>query len=210
MPSPATDVRLSIAVQHHPRRAALLPRLLASVPDAEIVSDPEPDGLPCPLRTYAEALRRTPAGATHRLILQDDTTVCPDFRARAESAVAEHADTIVCLFVPGLVNAGSREIAHAAARGERFAQLRTAGRIVPAVATVWPTLLAADFLRFLENTARHECSDDGMAGAFVRSRRLDVWATVPSLVQHPDIVPSLIGRKASAGGNRGRVAALYE
>lgn len=207
----ATDLRLSIAIQHHPARADLLPRLLGPLLDAEVVSDPDPTGPPSPLRTYLEALRRTPTDATHRLVLQDDATLCADFRLRSWRAVAEYPNVILCLFVPGIRNGGAGEVRDAAARGDRFAQLRTNGRVLPCVATVWPAAVAADFLAFMSDARyERERSDDGMAAKFASARKLEVWATVPSLVQHEDAVASLIGRKASAGANVGRVAALYD
>lgn len=205
-------MRLSVAIQHHPSRAALLPGLLASVGQAEVVDDPEPDGTPSPLRTYLEALRRTPPDATHRLVLQDDVEVVQDFPARTEDAIAEHPDVILCLFVPGTRGGGGAEVREAHARGLPSVRIRTGGW-VPAVATAWPAALARDFLAYMGAAAatalREQRSDDAMIGKFARDRRLEVWATIPSLVEHPDREASLIGRKAGAGGNRGRVAAIF-
>jgi hypothetical protein len=52
-------------------------------------------------------------------------------------------------------------------------------------------------------------SDDAVGGRWMRYERPKVVCTVPSLVQHPDDVPSTIGRKASNGMNKGRVAAFW-
>lgn len=44
-------------------------------------------------------------------------------------------------------------------------------------------------------------------GEFLRAhRQIEAWATVPSLAEHSDDAPSLIGRKYMAGRNPGRVA----
>jgi hypothetical protein len=201
-------VSLSIAVQHHPARTALLPALRERLGTFELVADPEPDGIPSPLRTYREALRRTPEWATHRLVIQDDAWPCEDFARLAEAALAERLDDIVCFFVPG--SAGTRgPVLRASQAGERWARVRT-GAWVPTVATSFPATIAADFLEFSSTRPMlRERGDDGPLAKFCRRRRLQPWATVPSLVEHADRVPSLIGRKAAAGGNPGRVAALY-
>jgi len=99
-------------------------------------------------------------------------------------------------------------VLRAAKAGERWA-LIGAGAWVPVVATSWPTALIPDFLEFAEQPrfARLR-SDDELLKRFVGAKRLQCWAPVPSLVQHPDVVESLIGRKHGAGAIKWRVAAL--
>lgn len=199
----------SICVQHHPLRAHLLAALRERLGEFELVSDPEPEGERSPLRTYRECLRRTPPSATHRLVLQDDCWPCEDFCERAQEAVAERPDHLIAFFVPGTPGGGGDRMLRAARNGERWVQIGGAGW-VPTVALCWPRALIAPFLDFA-GTSRfaHQRGDDNVVGQFARTNRLQVWATVPSLVEHPDIEPSLIGRKNRAGQNRSRVAALY-
>jgi hypothetical protein len=205
---------LSIAVQHHPSRQHLLGPLLARLGECEIVSDPDPDGKPSPLRCYLEALRRTPSSASHRLVVQDDTWPVSDFRAKAESLLEERPDGLVCFFVPGSAGGGMNRVRRASIAGERWARLG-AGGWIPAVATCWPCHLIDPFLEFAAHPKFvKERADDGMIARFVKHQRralkIEVWATVPSLVEHPDLVPSLIGKRHGAGTIRWRVAALFD
>ena len=83
------------------------------------------------------------------------------------------------------------------------------GDWTPTVALCWPAPLIPRFLAFADqNPALIRTGDDNVVGAFTSRESIPVWATVPSLVEHPDLEPSLIGRKASGGRNRFRVAAV--
>lgn len=200
-------MNLSVAVQHHPARAHLLPDLLALLGDARVVTDPHPDGPRAPIRTYLECLRQAPAAATHLLIVQDDAAPCANFRARAHDAIEQHPDTLVTFFLAGAPIRSARLAMHARHRGEHWT-LMASGDWTPTVALVWPTPVIARFLAFVaERPAIVRTGDDNVVGLFTRLENLPVWATVPSLVEHPDVEPSLIGRKASGGKNRMRTAA---
>lgn len=82
---------------------------------------------------------------------------------------------------------------------------------MPVVAVLWPLEAAREFLAWADDNPglpgqREPRSDDAMAGRWKMVGRKTVRATVPSLVQHPDTEPSLIGRRRSWGKDRGRVA----
>ncbi len=201
---------LSVCVQHHPLRAHLILPLLHRVDGFELVTDPEPDGTRNPLRTYRECLRRTPSDCTHRLVLQDDAWPCRDFHERASTAISEHPNDLICFFIPGSAGGGRNRVLRASLAGERWAQIG-AGGWIPVIAVGWPVGLIAPFLEFSElprNVSNR--SDDEILTRFVRAHRLAVWAPVPSLVEHPDVEPSLIGREHGAGRFRSRVAALLD
>ncbi len=202
-------LELSVCLQHHPSRAHLLSALLERLPGFELITDPDPAGQPNPLRTYLECLRRTPEHATHRLILQDDAWPCQEFREKAEAAISERPDNLICFFVPGSPGGGMNSVLRAAKAGEHWA-LIGAGGWIPVIAVMWPRALIADFIEFAEHRrfARSR-SDDEVLTRFVRANRLDVWATIPSYVEHPDVVPSLIGRKHGAGKIKWRIAAMF-
>lgn len=208
---------LSVAVMHHPARSALL-RLLEQLGGYELVVDPEPDTWPpSAFRTYLEALRRTPAQATHRLIVQDDAIPCRGFRELAEAAIAERPADLLAFFVPGR-DPYRRAVLNAHTAGERWASSGLAVNWVPTVALSWPAKYIDDFVTFGEEVVAARAhrglttqADDPYVGAWKRKRKLVVWATVPCLVQHPDNVPSLYRPhlKVRNGSNRARVAALY-
>lgn len=206
---------VSLAVQHHPSRPDLLARLLASLgPDAaraDVVVDPDPSGDRSPWRTYRAALERTPPGASHRLIVQDDAVALPGFLAAAEASLAAKPDAVVCYFVGGQPASSALRCRRALKAGHPWA-LMNPQDWVPVVACAWPAATVARFLEWTEARPadpRRMRSDDYLAGTFARQRRLPVWATVPSLVQHPDDAPSLIGRPHRSGGNPGRCAAVW-
>jgi hypothetical protein len=207
-------IRLRVAVQHHPSRSHLLADLAGRLGEHDVVCDPDPDGKPRPLRTYVEALRRATDDETHTLIVQDDAWPCRGFREKAEAALAEKPGVIVCFFVPDSGGGGGKRVQRAARAGEKWALLG-AGGWIPAVATAWPRALIDPFLAFATQPrfAGHG-ADDGMIARFARQHRrssgVEVWATVPSLVDHPDHEPSLLGKRHGGGSIRWRVAALFD
>jgi NAD-dependent oxidoreductase involved in siderophore biosynthesis len=84
---------------------------------------------------------------------------------------------------------------------------------LPVVAVLWPRAKAEEFKEWADEHPtlpgqREPRSDDAMGGRWKMLTRQTVKATVPSLVEHPDQVPSLIGRRAMWGKDRGRVAAF--
>lgn len=175
-----------------------------------MVEDPDPDGQPNPWRTYHECLRRTPAWATHRVVLQDDAEPCPHFAATLRPLVRARPDKPIALFVGGLPGDACVAIRQAAQRGEHWTQLSPYSWF-PAVAAVWPADLAFRLVAWAgdANVSHHLTrADDAVLAKFLQAERIWPWACVPSLVEHRDVVPSLIGRKAWAGADPGRVACL--
>lgn len=198
----------SIAIQHHPSRAHLLGALRARLGDCEVVRDPDPEGPRSALRTYRLALARTPRDAEHRIIVQDDAWPVSEFRALAVAAIRERPEHLIAFFVPGL-GQHRHAMKAAADRGEQWARLPRAD-FAPTVALCWPRELALDFVDWSEEKfPGPQMGDDGPVGAYARARKLEVWATVPSLVEHPNTEPSLLGKPSKGSANRGRVAALY-
>ena len=201
---------LSIAIQHHPSRP--LPGPLARY---EVVDDPVPDGPPTPIRCYLECLRRTSAAASHRLILQDDVELCSQFEDKVWAALYERPDVLVAFFVPGLGLSG-RWTREAYADGKRWVELPMSANWRPVVALCWPGALVPQFLDYAnEHIARRAERrkgtywDDPVVGSFCRLHKLPVWATVPCLVEHPDLVESLVKRRHYKGTNPARKAAVF-
>jgi hypothetical protein len=204
------EVKPSVCIQHHPKRAHLIAPLLGRVGGpCEVITDPLPDDpVPSPLRTYLQCLRTIPADATHRVILQDDTWPIAGFYERMLAAIDERPDDVIALHVQG-APPHRQYVEKAKARGDRWVQLAPAW--LPTVATVWPVQRAAEFVTWEETRMgegrRTRQGDDAPAGRWAARTRVPIWALVPSIVEHPDVEPSLIGRKHGAGRNRLRVAA---
>lgn len=79
----------------------------------------------------------------------------------------------------------------------------------PCVAVAWPTGTVARLLEWLPGAQRFVTrADDAVTARFLQSEGIWPLATVPSLVEHPDVVLSVIGRRAWAGRDKGRVACV--
>jgi hypothetical protein len=201
------DVRVSVAVQHHPARLAMLGPLLAALPGAHVVSDPDPLGDRSPWRTYRAALASVPSWATHRVVLQDDVAVCRSFAAAAALTAAARPDDLVALWHGGLPRENLPRIDRARERGVLFAEIATR-QWVPAVALLWPAALARSVIEWADRQdwKREPRADDEVLGRAVRDLAVPVLAVVPSLVEHDDVAASTLGQRARAGRDRGRVA----
>lgn len=204
-------IRLQICVQHDPRRADLLPPLLAELGSrAKVIVDPGADEpTRSPWRCYAACLRALQPNVTHLLVIQDDAEVCRDFLPSVREIIAAKSDSPVSLFVSGF-GLNGRRILEACYRESRWAQLEP-NEFVPVVATVWPRDHVQRILEFVERK-RYPASrraDDGILGDYCREERVPVWAPVPGLVEHRDDIPSLVGTAHFAGKNPQRVAACW-
>ena len=204
-------VRLSIAIQNHPKRA-LMGAALAQKVGGTVVTDPAPDEKVSPWRTYRRALELTPRDATHRLILQDDMIVCHDFTRIATRALEHRPDSIVMFCVCGEPNEWTRPILNACSRDETWVRLRP-DRYIPVLATCWPVRLVRPLLTYVDGQNRWPkdfVADDEIAGDFARSLREMRRACVPSLADHPVTQPSIIRKgEPQRGLNRARVAVCY-
>lgn len=205
-------MNLSVAIQTHPARAELTARLRDAVGgDVDVVVDPDPGAaLPSPWRTYRQALEETPPDATHRLVLQDDATVCDGFRAAADAAAKAQPDRVIVFFVGGRPTDHARTVYAACDRDLPFAELRR-HTWLPVVAACWPSAMIPRLLDFVDAQGWRGRlrADDEVVGRFLRHEKILPLATVPSLVQHGDVHPSLVGRRALAGADPGRVAACW-
>lgn len=200
-------MKLSIAVQTHELREPLARELAEMIGgDVELVLDPEPHGKPSPWRTYREALETTPAGATHRLVIQDDAYPCRSFRPAVEQVIAARPDRLIVLFVSGRLEAA---VMRACQAGQRWLELGGA-HWCPVVAAVWPVELIPPLLEYVDRQRREFTADDEIIGKFLRVTKRNAIATVPSLVEHPDDVESLKGNAVSrTKKNVLRVAACF-
>lgn len=198
-------VKLHLTIQAHPSRTEMAVSLADDI-GASITWDPDPDGFPSAWRTYRHALESRPTGITNLGIIQDDATPCRGFTKAVSRAVRARPDRLIALFVSGQARDHAAELWAAGKRGDDWALLRS-DRWFPAVATVWPVTLIEPFLAFVDeqNWPVQFRADDEIIGRFLRHARIDALATVPSLVQHDDMVPSLLGKRARYGDDPGRM-----
>jgi hypothetical protein len=201
---------LLVRIQHHPARADLLTDLLPQLHPltVEVVEDPEPDERPSAWRTYRECLLR-PCAHDRLLVLQDDVIVADGFTGHVGALVASY--DMVALFLAGAPERSARRAREAHRRGDTYASM-DARDWVPTVALAWAPVLAQRMVEWTDGRGipRFYEGDDNLVGAFVRHHGITVWATVPSVVQHPDVVRSLVGRRNRHGRNPLRTAAIWQ
>lgn len=122
---------------------------------------------------------------------------------------------MVAFFVPNFALHG-RWMREAHEEDRRWCKLPPSANWAPAVATCWPVADAEDFLAYaIAHVERrrvrrlHTTGDDPVIGAWRRARARSIWATVPSLVEHPDLGYSLVKQRDYDGQNRARKAAVF-
>lgn len=146
-------------------------------------------------------------------MIQDDAVVCRNFAGAVDAISYSNPNTPVCLFLAGFPQGTARMFMRALQRKHSYVDLLRSP-IVPLIAVLWPKHKAEEFLEWAD---AHKLpghpnprADDGIAGKWFRDTGQHIRCTVPCLVEHPDIVPSVKGG-ISAGGkpNRMRSAVVF-
>jgi len=202
LPRSAKHSRPSILVrvQSHPARRDLRKRLIDGLQGLwweihEHSSEP-----PNPWEGYKECLTLSHASVSHLCVIQDDAIVCKDFAQALQRVVEMQGEKPVCLFIPGVRNGTYRDAIRALKRREPFVRVNPYD-FVPVVGMVWPIDKIDHFLSWAETAElpgirKPWRSDDAVVGSWSRFTKQEVLACLPSIVDHPNDVPSLIGRPA--------------
>jgi hypothetical protein len=164
---------------------------------------------PNPWLGYRQALTDLP-DCSHVVVIQDDARVCANFAAAVEKIAEANKDVPVALFLAYLPRVTASDATRAMKLNRRYCDVNFRD-FVPAIAILWPVHKAQEMLIWTDGNPKlpgnpNPRSDDAIIGVWMRRTRQRIRATVPSLVEHPDLVPSLIGRRAAWGKDRGRVA----
>jgi hypothetical protein len=134
-------------------------------------------------------------------VIQDDAELCGGFLPAVHAAIRARPEHLICLFVPTTLRRGAARLLAACAADQAFVNLDPT-EWVPVVALSWPTSLIAPFLEWSRRKGLDDGSvraDDAIVGRFARENGQQVIATVPSLVEHPDDVDSILGLKTRVG-----------
>lgn len=189
-------------IQHHPSRD--ISELLARLPEAEVITDEI-----SPWSGYQVCLTDLPSAVTHVAVLQDDVLLCRDFREKVERVIEKRPENVISLFVGGLGGPTKMAFHEAMRKGESFSVVNST-RIVHVVGMIWPRHLAESILAWVEENKipgpKPPRSDDASVGFWSLRTNNQILATVPSLVEHPDLESIVNPRRAKAGRDRGRVA----
>jgi hypothetical protein len=150
---------------------------------------------------------------SHMVILQDDVLLAGNFAIGVRQIADAQPNDPVCLFLSRLPRDVSAQADRAYKQNRRYVRVNWRS-FLPIVAVLWPRAKLVEFREWAESNPglpgqREPRSDDAMGGRWKMLTRQTVWATVPSIVQHPDQEPSTIGRTAQWGRDKGRVAHLF-
>lgn len=209
---------VEIRIQHRAGRDEPLERLLdgliTTLPPAVDVTVVEDNCEPLnPWRGYRGCLERLPSEG-HVCVLQDDTLVCRNFIPALNLIAAANPDTPVSLFLSKAPRRTHARAAFALGRRSPYVDVHPQD-LVHVVGLLWPVECAVEFLAWVDANPRRLRgaafqSDDATVTRWMRFSGVRFRCTVPSLVEHPDDVPSIVnGRRARAGGDGGRVAAFW-
>lgn len=159
-----------------------------NVASFDVVSTPTPLG-PWATAKKAWQLMAMVQGSTHAVLLQDDLIICKDFVLGLKAALAAVPDQIVSLYCPRKGALLAKEQGHSWVR-------ITDGAYGPAI--VIPTTKLRHFLQWNEQNIKPEVThDDTRVCLYALAHDLDVWLTVPSLVDHAGASFSSIGHSNS-------------
>jgi hypothetical protein len=210
---PNRTSRPLVAIQHHRARADLLPRLVDGLGGLDVVvCVDDGDGPPNPWRGHLaclEAFSSEIKKNSHLVVIQDDALVCEAFECHLHCALEAEPDAVLVLFLAGYPRLSAITARRAYDAGDDFSPIHQRD-CVPVVGVSYPAELVADVLAWSAGyRGRVSRSDDFMLGQWARQRKVRVLATVPSLVEHPDDVPSLIGNGVGASGRNPARSALF-
>jgi hypothetical protein len=189
--------RISAVVMTHPSRRDAADRLAKEYPDLglTVVTDPEPGAPGGTLRTSRLAWSRVEAGATHHLVVQDDSILTTAFAAHLDTAVRHLPRHALGLFTEW----GSRT-----SYALRVAALAGAGWVevvdvyMPAQVLVLPADVAREFAVYAGRTATGAEPDDVALFDFLRPLGTPMLVSVPNLAEHGDL-PSVAGNDQRHG-----------
>lgn len=140
-------------------------------------------------------------GVTHRCVLQDDVLTCKDFRRALDQIISRKPDAVFTLFCPSGKLIEFRD----KAEGPIFVKIRRGGMYGPAI--VMPREYVSDVYSWGRRVSggREILHDDVLFGEYALEHDVDIFTTVPSLVQHMCPDRSLLGYN-----NKGKISKVFD
>jgi hypothetical protein len=165
------------------------------------------------MRGYMKCLAELPEEG-HVCVIQDDTLVSCNFLPALELIAAANPNTPVCLFFSKVPK---RTYHLALLRHGKSRYVSTHGQdLVHVVGILWPVSKAREFTDWIEENPKRirgdqlSTSDDANVTRWMRLTSQVIRCTIPSIVQHPDDVPSIVNQsKVRGGSDSGRTAAFW-
>lgn len=128
---------------------------------------------------------------THRCVLQDDVLTCENFHAAINGLVTRFPMAVFSLFCP---SAKMIDIKRRFGE-EQIVNIKKCGVYGPAI--IVPRKIVSDVYKWGEQIAKKENAvvshDDVLFGEYALAHQMNVYTTIPSLVQHLCPTESLLG-----------------
>ena len=167
----------------------------------EVAYDPG-GSQPSALRGHCAALRHaldTYLGMSHICVLQEDAITCPHFTRVALDVAAAQPTSLVSLYLGS--NHAARSVYLRRLRScQRFAKLPL-NHFVPTVGIIWPVPYANAFLGWVHGQPDSPYDDEAIrlwrqAAHKHGDTTPDAVASIPSIVNHDNRLPSVIGHRS--------------
>jgi hypothetical protein len=204
---------VEIRIQHRAGRREALARVIENLdtyPCLVIADDEEALN---PWRGYRKCLSDLPESG-HVAVIQDDVLVCRNFGPAMERVAAANPDTVVTLFL-SRVPRRTLNLAFRRYGKSRYVDVHPAD-LVHVVGILWPVARANAFLSWVDANQRRlrdrnmQVSDDATLTRWMQFSKERIRATVPSLVQHPDDLPSIVNaHRVRHGQDKGRTSEIW-
>lgn len=179
------EVKLDLAIMHHPSRAELLEQLLARLmpctDSIRTIVDPYPTHIGSAWRTAREAWSLPAGRYTHRLVLQDDAWPCAGFPQLAAEIIRVAPWAAIAFWV------GEDHVDAPLLRrwGGRLCPIDQQTSWTPTVALALPMRHALSIRPHGEECHAGSRHDDEIIACYLRGVGVPLFAVVPSLVDHP-------------------------
>ena len=208
----ASQIGLSVSIMHAAfdgERRAMLIGLLRALGGRELLDretigwsvtkDGSRDGVwPTARRAWLDSLRYP---STHHMVIQDDIAVCKDFIRAVKEALEMQPKQPVSFFDL------SRAIADAAAKDVSWATRKS---LSMAQAVVIPTQMIRSAVTWIDANVKPTAEgDDERFSAYFLTHGIEIWYSVPSLVEHVDNGRSLLGHPDKLPTGKRRVASVF-
>ena len=126
------------------------------------------------------------------LIIEDDGIVAKGFSEAAEAAIAARPEACIAFFVSAAAKIDRRGDDRCAKEAAAVRAL-VCQRALAVGCSSYPVPIAERIADLVDARAKEPRGDDGPIGDAMRIIRPQALVSVPSLAQHPDDTPSLIG-----------------
>jgi hypothetical protein len=205
------DRTVQIRIQHRPGRESINRLLDLLPPEVVVIEDAEDP--PNPMRGYMKCLSGLP-DTGHVAVLQDDTVPCSNFASALELIADSNPDIPVSLFISSVPR---RTYTKAMLKHGRSRYVDAHPQdLVHVVAVLWPVHKAREFSEWIIANPKRirgdqlSTSDDANVTRWMQLTSQTIRYTIPSIVQHPDDVPSIVNEtKKKDGRDSGRTSSVF-